>query len=141
MLVLASVKKQVFGWEYLLVRRLLAHLAKLAQWLVQKALLEVNAPRRRLERVSELHSAHIPSGCGCDEAPLCLKSPDWKTLKSNKHFLLAQQESENLFLLVPKEMKLLDNSHLDYSSQMNLAQASDLSGSAWNLTLQHQDIT
>lgn len=38
-------------------------------------------------------------------------------MKSNKHFLLAQQEPENLVLFVPKEMKLLGNSHLDYSSK------------------------
>lgn len=110
MLGLASMKKQVFGLEYLLVHRLLAHLAKLAQWLVQKARLKVNAPQKRLVRVLELCLVSILSG-------------------------FAQQESEDLFSLVPEEMKLLDNSHLDYFSQMNLAQASDLSGSAWNLTL------
>lgn len=42
-------------------------------------------------------------------------------MKSNKHFLLAQQEPEEiLFLLVPREMKLLGNSHLDYSSKAEL---------------------
>lgn len=46
----------------LLVHRLLAHLAKLAQWLVQKALLEVNAPQKRLVRVLELCLVGILSG-------------------------------------------------------------------------------
>lgn len=46
----------------LLVHRLLARLAKLAQWLVQKALLEINAPQKRPVRVLELCLVSILSG-------------------------------------------------------------------------------